>query len=292
MADLARLQHIVAVARTASFSRAAQDVRLTQPALSRSVAAFEARHGVRLFERRRGGVVVTPVGRMVVERAQAILSAARELDESLSAHAAGDRGEVSLGVGPLVASMFLPALGRRILATRPRLKLRTTIKARGALIADLGEDKLELVVASPGGPDILMDFDVRMIARLPLGVFARAQHPLAARRDLATVELLDWPAAAHLTDTPGIGGNAGVFACENHHVLKDIVLSSDCYCVTSRALVADELADGRLVALDVTDFPLRDVEVAILRRRNRALSPAALAVEADIAALLADFVKP
>lgn len=57
--EMTRLRHILAVARTRSFSRAAEEEGITQPALSRSIAAFEQRHGVTLFDRGRGGVHVT-----------------------------------------------------------------------------------------------------------------------------------------------------------------------------------------------------------------------------------------
>ncbi|OCC23601.1 hypothetical protein MB02_10535 [Croceicoccus estronivorus] len=284
--EFSRLHHIVAVARTGSFSRAAEEVFLTQPALSRSIAAFEARHGVRLFERRRRGVVPTPAGRMVVERAQAIIASTRELEESLVSHAVGDAGEVVIGVGPLLASLILPLLGQRMLATRPTLKLRTTIKTRSALLTDLAEDKLELLLANSGEPDILIDFDVRGIANLPMSVVVRGGHPLAGRDGLTIADLAPWPAAAQVIHLPGLGGDSGVFACENHHVLRDVVLSSDSYTCTSRAFVAQELREGRLAELAIADFPVRDIEVGIVRRRNRRPSPAALAVEEEAVRLL------
>lgn len=287
--DLFRLRHIVAVAQTASFSRAAEEVHVTQPALSRSIAAFEARYGVRLFERGRGGAVPTSTGRMVVAHARAILTGVRELEDNLRSHAVGEVGEVAIGLGPLVASLILPPLGRQLLATRPRLRLRTTIKPTASLLGELADDRLELLLGSPTQPDILTDFVVRTIVRLPLTVVVRGDHPLAGHQPVLTSDLARWPVAGQILHSMAIGAEVGVFACENYHVLRDVVLSSDCYWCTFRGFVAEELADGRLAALDVANYPFRDLEIAIMRRRARTPSPAGLAVEEEAARLLEQF---
>jgi len=287
--DLARLQHIVAVARTSSFSRAAEEVCLTQPALSRSIAAFEARHGIRLFERRRSGVVPTPAGRLVVERAQALLAAARELEAKLGSHASGDAGEVAIGAGQLVASVMLATLGERVLGRGTSLSLRTKIGRRQDLLTDLAEDRIDLLLANPGDPDIQIGFEVHAITHLPLAVLVRGDHPLTQRADVRTADLASWPVAAQISHWPGVDRRAGMMTCEDHFILRDLVLRSDCYTVAARAFVAQELADGRIAALDVADFPLREVEVAVMRRRERTLSPAALVVWQEAVNLLGDF---
>src|SRR5213593_1327258 len=99
--DLTRLRHIVAVADTGSFSRAAEDVRITQPALSRSIATFEQQYGVRLFDRGRGGVSSTPAGSLVIEQARSMLSAATDLERSMRLFGKGEAGRVAFGLGPL-----------------------------------------------------------------------------------------------------------------------------------------------------------------------------------------------
>ena len=90
--DLNRLRHIVAVARNQSFSRAAEEQGITQPALSRSIAAFERRHGVVLFDRGRGGVHPTAAGNLVIDQARKLLAAAGDLERSLRRHPAGEVG--------------------------------------------------------------------------------------------------------------------------------------------------------------------------------------------------------
>ena len=72
MLDLYKLQHFVVVARTGSFRQAAEQLHLSQPALSRSIQALERRYGVTLLDRSRTGVHLTTVGQQLLARAHQI----------------------------------------------------------------------------------------------------------------------------------------------------------------------------------------------------------------------------
>ena len=111
--SLTRLRHILAVARTGSFSLAAEEEGISQPALSRSIQAFEAEYEVRLFDRSRGGATLTAAGALAVEHARNVLAAAGELDRNMSLIGKGEAGRVGVGFGPLVASLLLPGLGKQ-----------------------------------------------------------------------------------------------------------------------------------------------------------------------------------
>jgi DNA-binding transcriptional LysR family regulator len=75
--DLTKFAYLVTIARTRNFSRAADELRITQPALSRSVAAVEQRFGFKIFDRGRGGVSITPLGALVLKDAETLLRDAR-----------------------------------------------------------------------------------------------------------------------------------------------------------------------------------------------------------------------
>lgn len=285
--DLTRLQHIVALARTGSFSRAAEEMHLTQPALSRSIASFEARHGLRLFDRGRGGVTPTAVGRMVIAQARAILGAARDLENSLGVHAAGEAGDVTLGVGPLAACLLMPDLASKLLANRPRLRLQFVIKTPVALLDELTRDRMEFALASPWPNDDFVNFEVEPVTRLPLSVLVRAGHPLAGRTGLRRADIAAYPYASPV-EYSGLGAasDVGGVTCDNYHMLRDTVLTSDCTWLTNPLIVAAEIAQGKLVALAPDDMPPIWNEIALIRRRGRTLSPAALAVANEAQALL------
>src|SRR5664279_2439763 len=75
----ARLRHVVALAEHRSFLRAAESLRITQPALTKSIQVLEATLGVKLFNRHPGGVVLTEFGTLVAEHTRDVLGAEGEL---------------------------------------------------------------------------------------------------------------------------------------------------------------------------------------------------------------------
>jgi DNA-binding transcriptional LysR family regulator len=94
--ELTQVRQILAITRTGSFTRAAQELHISQPVLSRSIASFEARHGVRLFERGRGGAAPTTLGESVIADAAKLLRSARNFQDNLQLYRrprsiAGDR---------------------------------------------------------------------------------------------------------------------------------------------------------------------------------------------------------
>src|SRR5689334_6832497 len=108
--DLRSLRHVAVLARQLSFTKAAQELGISQSALSRSIQATEQRVKLRLFDRDRGGVHLTAVGREVAERAAALLREADDLDRLLDRAAGGAEGEASFGMAPLPAAALLPAV--------------------------------------------------------------------------------------------------------------------------------------------------------------------------------------
>ena len=80
--DLRQLRHAVTLGKLLNYTKAAQELGLTQSALSRSIQAIEERVQVRLFDRDRGGVRLTELGRLYIARANTLLREAEELDRS------------------------------------------------------------------------------------------------------------------------------------------------------------------------------------------------------------------
>lgn len=286
--ELTRLRHILAVARTGSFSRAAEQERITQPALSRSIAAFEQRHGVVLFDRGRGGTHPTPAGSMVIEQARRLIAASGDLERSLRLYGTGEAGRVAFGVGPMLASLLLPELGRTLLQTRPGLQILTTIRTPEQLLPELLNDRIEMIIGNSWQVSDVPGTEKRDIAKLKLSAIVRAGHPLTARSGLAAVDLAAFPAASAVELSPGgSGGQAGSFVCDNFHILRDTVLRTDCVWLSSPAFVARELADGELVELAVSDLTAIETEICIVARRGRTRSPAGIAVANEVQAMLA-----
>lgn len=285
--DLTRLRHIAAIARTGSFSRAAEDQHITQPALSRSIASFEQRYGLRIFDRDRSGVVPTAMGRLVIEEAQRVLRAARDLDHNVRLYAKGEGGDLAIGTGPLLA-MLLPDLGRRLLEDCPAIHLRASVRTADHLVQELLDDRIELIFGNSWNIRDIPDLAFSPIGSIRLAFVVRGDHPLVGQADLDLGQLAQFPqASAAGSSVPTLAPSSGSFICDNYHVLRELVIGSDCVWLAAPTVLADDIAAGRLVALEVADYASIDSEVAMIQRRSRTLSPAAQALVEHLRKLLA-----
>lgn len=281
--DLTRLRHILAVARLRSFSRAADELNITQPALSRSIAAFEQRHGLRLFDRGRGGVTPTALGALIITEAEQLLGSARDFEHNLQLYGSGGAGRIGFGMGPLVASLVLPRLTQMLLNDRPRLQLHASVAQVDQLVQELMGDAVEMVFVNSAQVDPLPQVVATPIGSMRLAVIVRGDHPLAARRRVDRAQLGQFPVASAVAlPIAGLGGGAGCIICDNYHILRDAVMRTDCVWLASPDFVADEIARGALTRLDVEGIDLAEVELSMVRRQGRSMSPAAETVAAAV----------
>lgn len=282
--ELSRLRHIVAVADTGSFSAAAKSQNITQPALSRSIAWFEARHGLRLFDRNRGGVNVTPVGKFVIEQARTLLRSASELERDLTLYGRGAAGKVAIGLGPLLASLLLPELSRNLLQTRPNLEVITTVKSPDALLSDLFSDEIELILGNSWLVGEMPGISIEPLGAIRLAVVVRAGHPLA-KAHASQMDLAAYP-IAHPVRPTDEAIHAGAFVCDNYHILRETVATTDCTWITAPAFVQGDVQAGRLAILDIEGMDIPDSPISVISRVGRSRSPAAEAIIEQVAAKL------
>ena len=104
------LDPFVAVADRRSFIRAAEQVHLSQPALTRSIQAAEAELGLLLFDRGTQEVVPTPAGEFIVARARQLVFDNRCLERDIALYRSLELGDTAFGVGPFPAATFLAPL--------------------------------------------------------------------------------------------------------------------------------------------------------------------------------------
>jgi DNA-binding transcriptional LysR family regulator len=292
LVDLTHLRHILAVARTKSFSRAAEQEWITQPAMSRSIAAFERQHSVTLFDRGRSGVHPTAAGSLVIEQAHKLIAASRDLENSLRLYGDGAAGRVALGVGPLMASLLLPELGRAMLQSHPGLRIVTVTRMQEQLPPELFSDRVEMIIGNGLLIGRTPGTDKEDIGVLKLGVTVRAGHPLTRAKAVTRADLADYPFADAVEFTPrGFNSSGGAFVCDNFHILRETVQNTDCVWLSSPTFLARELGEGDLVQLNVLDMPTVEVRVCIASRQGRTRSPAAIAVNEQVKAIFERMTK-
>ena len=144
--SLKQLRYFAAVARLKHFARAAAHCNVTQPALSMQVRELERGLGVELIERRPNGAELTDTGRMIAERAEAILAAVRDLDDVARHHDAILTGRLSLGVIPSIAPYSLPPLLPRLKSQYPDLDLMIRETQTATLVSELAAGELDVLL--------------------------------------------------------------------------------------------------------------------------------------------------
>lgn len=285
--SLGKLQQLLIVARCGSFSRAAEELHITQPALSRSIATIERLVGFAIFNRLGHGVEPTAAGAQMLAAAEPLLRSMQIFDGNVNLLAAGRAGSLQLGLPPLLASQILAKLAESFFTSLDRIELRLSIRAAHLLLDELKSGVIEFMLFAESQIDPGPDIALEPIGRIYPTCVVRTGHPLAGRIGLTTADLAAYPWASSV-EPPAMGNhlNSARFLCDNYHSLRDAVLRTDLVCICTRAFVTDQVAAGDLHELDVPGFlpPQMTVQVAALK--GRMFSPLAKAAIGRIAALL------
>ena len=122
--ELRQLRHLMAVVEHGSFSRAAEAVHLTQPALSRSIQALEASVGAPVLERNRGAIQPTDVGQLLLTHARLLDTVTRDLERDIALTQGLELGELRIGAAFYLANELLAEPVSRFLATRDKASIR------------------------------------------------------------------------------------------------------------------------------------------------------------------------
>ncbi len=213
MIDLRQLRYFVAVAETLHFGRAAERLHVTQPPLSRQVAALEKALGVRLIDPPSRGARLTHAGERFLTDSRTVLVAFDQACRNAQAAQAGELGELTVGFMMHAAYGPIPALTRRFTAEHPnvRLHLRETMPA--LLVAGVLEGIFDAGISFDPGP--VRGLATFPIAREPLCLAVPASHILAnAAEPIAAARLGGEPlVAAPASVAPSLAeAIAGFFA--------------------------------------------------------------------------------
>ena len=185
--EIHQLRYFLAVARTANFSRAAEQCRVAQPSLSQQIMKLEDELGERLFERTRRAVALTPAGARLQAHAERVLDEVERARENVRDAGAVVRGRVTLGALPTVAPYYLPRRLRDFAAKFPEVEVvvhedTTEQLARAVLAKEIDLALVSLPVERRGLEGLAL-FDEPLLIALPAG------HALTKKRRLALADL-------------------------------------------------------------------------------------------------------
>lgn len=190
--DLRQLRHFLAVVHTGSFSMAAENLRLTQPALSKSIRSMEQSLGVRLLDRGPTGIQVTIFGQRLIGYSELLLSVADEAVDEIDAMRGARRGSLRIGGMPAALKKIVPDALVRFNAGRPDVGLVIHEGLNEVMLPQLFNGKLDIVFTVKPTEFLNEDFEWRLVHSEPVVIVAHKSHPLAGRNNLAPSDLLPY----------------------------------------------------------------------------------------------------
>lgn len=189
--DVRRLRVLREVARTGSFSAAAQTLAFTQPAISRQIATLETEAGTRLVERNARGIRLTPAGELLVEHAHVILDRLAAAETQLEALGDVRGGRLRIGAFASANAMLVPLAIRAFSQAHPDVELRLEEAVSAELLQRLAGGELDVAIVSDHQaqadppPDVQLD----LLMEDPLHVALPLDHPLVAKEPLRMADL-------------------------------------------------------------------------------------------------------
>lgn len=195
---LRQIRYFAALGKSLQYQRAARQLGISQPSLSQQIAALETALGGRLVERRRDGLILTPLGREAIQQAETVLRAVDALQHIAGPDTAGLTGTLRLGASPTVGPYLLPRVLRQLHLSYPDLKLVIRDGPPRTLAEDLVAGRHDMILTQLPLPEA--ELRLRPLFREPLALAVPVDHPLARhphvpRSALAGESLLSLSAA-------------------------------------------------------------------------------------------------
>jgi DNA-binding transcriptional LysR family regulator len=281
MADR-RLQVFHAVAKHLSFTKAAEALFMTQPAVTFQIRQLEEHFNTRLFDRAHGRIALTPAGQLALDYAERILGLSTELDTRLKEMSGQVAGPLLIGASTTIAEFLLPqVLGEfkaRYPAVVPRLFVANSEAVQGRIVErslDLGfiegESHLPSLIT-----DVCCDDELQVVCapshplarHKALAIEALAEHPYISREvGSGTREVID-----HYLEKAGLAADALQIVMEatSSEALKRLVATGLGFAIMSRVTAEKEVRLGDLVQIPLAPPLVRHLSVVYARERIHA----------------------
>lgn len=282
--DIRRLQHLVMLADKANYARAAEQLHLSQPALTRSVQAAEEEFAMKLFERGAGEVRPTAAGQFVLERARELVRQSRDVQ----LYRDRQMGDTACGFGPFPAQFLLPPLLQQARKAFAGVHVRAIMGNWQQLLQRLKDDEIEFFVAETRELPAGSDCTVRALPTQPGGLYVRSGHPLlqSAQTDFTLAHLhAHGLAAVRLPQTVRDALCAQLQLDQNKHLLAvecddvnsliQLTLHTDTVLAAIEPAVRPWLQGGQLQTVRVRQVPAMTSSYGVVWQRGRSLSPMA-----------------
>jgi DNA-binding transcriptional LysR family regulator len=280
MADR-RLQVFHAVAKHLSFTKAAEALFMTQPAVTFQIKQLEEHFNTRLFERGHGRISLTPAGDIVLDYAERILGLSAELDTRLKEMTGQVAGLLLVGASTTIAEFMLPQVLGDFKSGHPHVVPRLFVANSGAVENRVAEHTLDIGFIE--APSHLAAVTTDTCCEDELVVVCASSHSLAQQKTVTPKQLLEYP---YISRESGSGTRevtdayfqkAGVrpeslnvvMELGSPEALKGLVATGVGFTIMSRATVNKEIRLGELAALPLSPRLIRNLSVVYPKEKFR-----------------------
>ena len=283
-ATLRQLKVFEAVARLLSYSRAAEELHLTQPAVSTQIRKLEEHAGLPLFEQLGKKVFLTPAGTELLHHCHLIIGQFAEAEAAMTQFKGVAGGKLNVAVIS-AGDYFFPRLLVEFAGRHEGVSLNLSVHNRADLLAHLVDNLTDLAVMVRPPPDA--DTENVAFAPHPYVVVAAAEHPLAGESRIPLSRLMREPFIVREQGSDTWHSMADGFGrqmpklniamqIKSTETIKQAVIAGMGVSFLSAHTVSRELRAGSLAVLDVQGFP-RMLNWYVVQRRNKRLPPVAQA---------------
>lgn len=188
--DLRLLGYFHRTAQTGNITRAAAELNVAQPTLSKALKLLEDQVGTPLLERHAHGISLTPIGARLAEHAAVVVAQVNDAAAEMAQLQTGQGGHVQIGAGPSWVRRMLPEAVSRITTQRPDMMIEVHTGFDESLLERLAKGALDFVVAERPLDGESGNLEFRLLTADDLIVVGRADHPLARRKSVSTLDAL------------------------------------------------------------------------------------------------------
>lgn len=288
---LTQIRDFVAVVDAGSISSAARTLGVSQPGLTKSIAALEAELNVALLRRTPRGISLTRFGRAFHARAHAAHSELERAKQEVAQLAGARGGQVAVGFGPLAAALVVPGAVAEFQRQFPQVEVRLLEGFAHAVMPLVRDHTLDMALG-PRLPGYRNDASLkfRPVFHNEQIVVGRRGHPLARTGSGADLSQARWlsfeprPVVDRALAGLGLSGARQLMQCESLNVLVALLADSDMLAITSRRILG-LAASGK----SLQEIPIREriapMTTGLFVRAETPLTPPAAAM----AKLLVEF---
>lgn len=282
MLSFVHLRTFLTVIKLGSFTRAAHELSLTQPAVSGHIAALESEFGMALFNRTGKKIVLTDAGSILQKGARDILDRVEDLKGELNDLKALRGGTIRIGASKIIGVYMLPRILMAFRDQFPDIELQISIHSAHTISAQVEDNAYDLAIVGEGDQIASRNIGTKVIGEDRLVVIASPHHPLANRQFVSIKDLGDEPfilsgrLTASLQSLKAQLAELGVnlkssIEMDEAGAIKRAVEEGAGLAILSRSVVERELREGRLVELELENHVLKR-NILMLWRQDRRFS--------------------